>query len=145
MRRTTLRFDSLREYEQWRRSGKTLKARKCPTEEEEQIRLIEWVQDHKLEYPALRKLYHIPNGGYRKPREAARLRKAGVLPGVPDLHLPVARRGAHALYIELKALEGTPSGWQIERAKEFAEEGNIVAFAWGATQAMEVLLWYLAE
>lgn len=50
--------------------------------------------------------YHIPNGGLRSKREAARMKGQGVRPGVPDLCIPVARRGYHSLYIEMKAAEG---------------------------------------
>ena len=55
--------------------------------------------------------YHTPNGGYRNPREAARFRGLGVLPGVPDITL--AMRGGRLGYIELKTSSGRLSTAQI--------------------------------
>ena len=64
----------------------------------------------------IRLMMHIPNGGYRKPSEAARFRALGVRAGVPDILLPVARGGYHGLWIELKRRRGgrvsdEQSGW----------------------------------
>ena len=47
-------------------------------------------------------IYAIPNGGQRNVIVAAKLKAEGVLSGVPDLHIPIAKNGFHGLYIELK-------------------------------------------
>ena len=47
-------------------------------------------------------IFAIPNGGARNVVTAARLKAEGVLAGVPDLCVPMARGGFHGLYIELK-------------------------------------------
>ncbi|MGH8415633.1 MAG: VRR-NUC domain-containing protein, partial [Gammaproteobacteria bacterium] len=47
-------------------------------------------------------LLHIPNGGKRAGREAARFKALGVKAGVSDYFLPLARAGYHGLWIELK-------------------------------------------
>jgi len=140
-----LRFDSQYDLDWWlktrRRQPPT--PRLVPTEDEEQATLIEWVRASARLYPELLLLHASANGGYRAKRTAARLRKTGVLSGVPDLLLPVARRGAHSLYVELKALDGHPSEAQLLFAREAALEGNVVAFAWGWEMARDTLLWYL--
>ena len=56
--------------------------------------------------PELRKLYAIPNGGLRHKYTAIKLKKCGVKPGVPDICLPVARKGYYGLYIEIKRRKG---------------------------------------
>lgn len=48
-------------------------------------------------------LLAIPLGGYRLPREAARLKAEGAKAGVSDLLLPLRRDGFFALWLELKA------------------------------------------
>lgn len=73
-----------------------------PPEAEEQRALFDWARLQSGKYPALRYLYHVPNGGRRDAREAAMLKAEGVRAGVPDLFLPAARGGYHGLYIELK-------------------------------------------
>lgn len=57
--------------------------------------------------PLTQYLRHIPNGGNRNPREAARLRRMGVLPGTPDYLLPIPQGSWHGLWIELKATPAT--------------------------------------
>ena len=47
-------------------------------------------------------IFAIPNGGARNVVTAAKLKAEGVLAGVPDLCVPMARCGFHGLYIELK-------------------------------------------
>src|SRR5208337_192480 len=88
-------------------------------EDAESMALIAWRDLHVRKHKELRLLAHIPNGGYRNVREAARLKKMGVLPGVSDYFLPVpmAVNGAmpkrsfhrseyHGLWIELKSAAG---------------------------------------
>src|SRR5678815_2720504 len=122
-----LRFDSQQDLDSWLRTRGVRQPptpRLVPTEEQEQATLIEWVRASSKLYPELLLLHASANGGYRAKRTASRLRKTGVLAGVPDLLLPVARRGAHALYLELKALDGHPSDAQLWFAREAALEGN---------------------
>lgn len=82
------------------------KAIPLPTEDVEQEHLFQWARMTRWKYPELKKLFHIPNGGSRNKAEAAKLKRAGVKPGVPDLFLPVARGGYHGLFIELKRKSG---------------------------------------
>lgn len=52
-------------------------------------------------YPNLL-IYAIPNGGQRNAIVAAKLKAEGVVSGVPDLHIPIARGEYHSLYVEMK-------------------------------------------
>ena len=107
----------------------------CHTSEsEEQAAIFEWCAWNRGKYPELELLYHIPNGGKRGKAEAARFKREGVKAGVPDLCLPVARRGFHGLYIELKAEKGIA---ELKRQ-------NYCAFvAYGAAAAIKALAFYL--
>lgn len=46
---------------------------------------------------------HVPNGGLRSKREAAKLKAMGVLPGVPDLILICEAPGPCLAFLEIKA------------------------------------------
>lgn len=77
-----------------------------PTESQEQRALFCWAAYQQPRHPELRLMYHVPNEGKRTGATGARMRAEGLRPGVPDICLPVARGGYHALYIELKRLRG---------------------------------------
>lgn len=115
------------------------------TEAQHQATLIKWTQQSTIRqaFPELALLYHIPNGGSRNPIEGKHLKSQGVKSGVPDLHLPVNRKGFNSLYIELKTEKGRPSEnqkWWIERLKE---QGNYACVCHGWKEAKDCLLWYL--
>ena len=91
-------------------------------EDREQQTVFEWAKYMSVKFPELELLHAIPNGGYRNKATAARLKLTGVKPGVPDICLPVARKGYHGLYIELKRADGgRPTDnqkWWIARLEE---------------------------
>lgn len=115
-----------------------------PTEDQEQIALFRWAELSKGKYPELELLFHVANGGYRTPVEAAKFKAMGVKPGVPDLFLPVARGGYHGLFIELKREKGgrvsdAQKGW-IEALRRCGYQAR-VCHGWDA--AHEEILAYL--
>lgn len=59
-------------------------------------------------------LFAIPNGGRRDAKEAAHMKRTGVLAGVPDLCLATPRNGYGGMYIELKAGKNTETEKQVE-------------------------------
>ena len=69
------------------------------TEIQHHIGLMSWAKTQPIldEY-----LIHIPNGGYRHPLEALKLKKMGVKAGVSDLFLAYPNPNYHGLWIELK-------------------------------------------
>jgi len=77
-----------------------------PTEYDEQAALIEWADLASRKYPELKWLHSIPNGAHTHIVTAMKLKKSGVRKGIPDLELPAARKGYHALYIEMKRIKG---------------------------------------
>ena len=116
------------------------------TEEEEQSAVFEWASWMVKQLPDLDLLFHVPNGGWRSKPEAARLKKAGVKPGVPDLCLPVPSGGFHGLYIELKRRQGgTVSPEQKEWLAALQEKGYRAIVAHGAEEACNEIYRYLTE
>lgn len=67
------------------------RAMQGPCEEIEQTCLFRWAALESGAHPELALLHAIPNGGKWSKSEAARMKAAGVKPGVPDMFLPVAR------------------------------------------------------
>ena len=74
-----------------------------PTESQEQIAVIKWADSN----PEIRgRLMAIPNGANKSPAAAAKFKREGLRPGVPDLFLPIARQGFYGLWIEMKRIKG---------------------------------------
>lgn len=67
------------------------------SEDLEQINFINWFRHHFPEVVVI----HIPNGGKRNMGEAMKLKRMGVMAGVPDLFIP-----AWGLWIEMKKEKG---------------------------------------
>lgn len=76
-------------------------------EHAEQAAVIQWVDWHIPSYSELQLLYAVANGGHRHKAVVGKLKAEGVRRGVPDLCLPVARSGAHGLYLQMKAPGGS--------------------------------------
>jgi hypothetical protein len=84
----------------------------------------------------------IPNGEYRDPRTAARLKAQGVRPGAPDLFLsrPAAPGEPFkpSLWLELKAAKGRLSFEQKTMHAALEKCGEAVQVAYGLDGALEV-------
>lgn len=114
------------------------------SEEEEQIALLQRLRYAEARCPELALLFAIPNGGWRFPKTAARLKAAGVKAGVPDLFLPVARRNFHGLFIEMKRLKGgVVSDAQLDWITDLEAQGYAVYVCRGWWDAWKKLCWYL--
>lgn len=115
-------------------------------EAEHQSTLFKWTKQPSVRerLPELKYLYHIPNGGSRNPIEAKHLKDQGVKKGVPDMCLPVARKGYNSLYIELKSEKGRTSDEQEWWLAELVKQGNYAVVCHGWKEARECLIWYLS-
>ena len=113
------------------------------SEETEQEIVIQWARMHSERWPELKLLHHIPNGGTRKRKEAAKLKRMGVLAGVSDLHLPVSKAGYHSLYIEMKYGDGKLQKSQKEFLIAAAAGRNYCIVCYTAEDAIDVLEKYM--
>lgn len=109
------------------------------SEADEQAAVVEYLEYTRLPF------YHIPNERKCSPQAGARLKKQGVKPGVPDLCIPVARGGYHALYIEMKTKGGRVTENQKEWLNKLREHGNFAVVCYGADSAIELISKYLSE
>jgi hypothetical protein len=117
----------------------------------EQTLLMRWCHLVRTTRPELRLLYAIPNGGWRHPAEAAKLKASGVRAGVPDLCLPVARGPFHGLYVEMKARAwplhgkraGVTSAEQEDWLNALHAEGYCCHVCWGWEEARNAIEAYL--
>ena len=91
-----------------------------------------------------RNIFAIPNGGIRNIRTAVRLKKEGVLAGVPDLFLPVARGKFNGLFIELKTDKGVLSPSQKIMGENFMGLGYAVIVVRSVDEGRAKVAEYLA-
>ena len=122
------------------------RANYTPHEEEEQKALIQWTYMMANKYQGLDLIFAIPNGGSRNQIEARNLKLTGVKAGVPDLFLPVSRKGKHGLFIEMKRKEGGRlSDYQKEWIQRLTEQGYQTAVCKGFEEAINVIETYYGD
>jgi hypothetical protein len=80
--------------------------------------------------------FHVPNGGKRKPIEAAIMKGLGVTAGVPDI---IAIKAGHTFALELKAEGGKPTASQIETMAQMEAAGATVTLTVGLDSAIAQL------
>lgn len=113
-----------------------------PSEHDEQVSLIQWA----AWYPEIRDhLFAIPNGGDRNPIVGARLKAEGVRKGVHDLMLPIARRGYHGLWIEMKSRDPRSKASDDQKiwGARMARQGYYAVVTAGWEAATSVIHWYM--
>jgi hypothetical protein len=120
------------------------------SEHDEQVAVIDWCFHNIYRYPNLDLIYAIPNGamlggGRIGAMRMNALKAEGLRPGVSDLCLPVARRGFHGMYLEMKTLTGKPSENQLEFMAGVESEGYYTALCKGSEKAINELEWYLGK
>lgn len=107
------------------------------TEHDEQRMFVGWF---RATFPGVR-IFAIPNGGGRSPREGAKLRDEGVSPGVPDLFVP-----EWCLWVEMKrASGGVVSAVQADWHRYLKSIGHAVMVCHGYAQARTMVLAWKAD
>jgi len=119
---------------------------KPPSEHDEQKNLFKRYRLMLGRFPELILAYACPNGGQRNKIVATRLKAEGVKPGVPDIHIPIARGEYSGLWIELKRLKG--SSFQENQKfwlNELNKYGAFAVMCKGAEEALKITEMYLNE
>lgn len=88
------------------------------SEHDIQIALFDFLALVQYQIPETQFILHVPNGEYRTKATAARLKRMGVRPGVPDILILVPANGYHGMTIELKKPGGRLSEHQERWARE---------------------------
>lgn len=118
-----------------------------PLEHDEQKGLIVLCDMMRAQYPELELLYANPNAGRRSVWEVGRLKAEGWKAGLSDLTLPVARRGFHGMYLELKRADGREADLSKEQRwwlAKLSEQGYFAIWCAGAAAAWKQIEWYLS-
>lgn len=89
------------------------------------------------------RLYANPNGGARDVITGAMLKREGVRKGIPDLTLPLSRRGYCGLYIEVKTKTGRLSKEQEDWREYLMDNGYFSTVVRSASEGMRAVMWYL--
>jgi len=84
-------------------------------EDDLQAACMRWL---RLEHPNVL-AFHVPNGGKRNAREAAKFKRLGVLAGVPDVLIVHPSNFFNGFAVELKVKGGKASPRQKERLSDF--------------------------
>lgn len=113
------------------------------TESEDQIALIAWFDLWAT--PDLKgRLFAVPNGGMRNKVTAAKLKREGVRPGVPDLMLLTPRKGFAGLVIEMKREKGSSlSREQAEWLDWLGKQNFMTVICKGFQPAVDTIVSYL--
>lgn len=114
------------------------------SEHVEQTLTIRWARLNAGKYPEISLLHSSLNAGKRRPAQAARLKAAGMLAGIPDLFLPVARGGFHGLFIEMKSKGGTVTPIQKKIHEALIDRDYRVVVCYSFEQAKSEIIMYLA-
>lgn len=116
------------------------------SEHSHQVTLFAWAALVRQTYPELSLLFAIKNE--EKSGSAivgARFRAAGVRSGVSDIMLPVARKGCHGIFIEMKKPGGKASKEQLEFGDKVRVEGYGFCVCDSWEKARDVLIEYLQK
>ena len=113
------------------------------SEGSQQKALMVWAALNTNNYPQLRYIFHVPNGGTRNVREAVELKAQGVKAGVPDLFLPAPIGLFAGAFIEMKVKPNLPTPEQTIWVGELRRLGYYVKVCYSWQEARDVLINYL--
>ena len=133
-----MKFDELLKLE---RAKRVRKPKNGHPEEDLQAACVEWFRYAWRKYWRL--LFAVPNGGSRNAKEAANLKRAGVVAGVADLLLLVPNKYYGALCLEAKWENNDQSEAQKEWERAAVAAGNKYALFRSLDEFMGIVNDYL--
>lgn len=121
------------------------KKRNAQPEAIEQAAVIAWARANEQNYQYLWLLHSSLNGVKLSKNQAGKAKTSGMLPGVPDLFLPVKNSHFSGLYIEMKSSKGRVSVEQSRYLKCAAENGYSVVVCYSAVDAINTIKAHLEQ
>jgi hypothetical protein len=113
------------------------------SEDAHQTALFAWAALNTSHWPELQLLFAIPNEGPSSERQGGQLKVAGLRSGLPDVMLPVARRGKHGLWIEMNVHPNRTTAAQDQWIRNLTAQGYMVYVAYSWWEAKQCILDYL--
>lgn len=120
-----------------------MRAKPQDIEHKQQVALFQWARLQSKAWPELDLMFAVPNGARTSIRTAVKLKAEGMKAGVPDICLPVPRKGFGSLFIEMKRKGGRLQDSQKEWATQLIANGNRVAVCYSTDEAISVISDYL--
>lgn len=119
------------------------KSRAKPVQHERMLQ-INCVQWYALQYPR-EMIFHIPNGiNIKSQATRGMYKRAGLTSGVPDLMIPVARKGYHGFFAELKSKRGKkPEPEQVRWIEYLRAKGYKVLVIYSLEDFMREVVSYM--
>lgn len=117
------------------------------SEHAHQAALVKWARrlDIQRQYPGIDLLEASLNGVKLTKAQAGKAKAAGMLKGVLDLNLPVARGPYHGCRIEMKFGKNKMTTEQEWYAARLREEGWKVVCCWDWMEARAAIISYLCQ
>jgi hypothetical protein len=103
---------------------------------------MDWIRANSAQMPWLKLAFHCPNGEMRNPVVAKRLKRMGVLPGVPDIMIPVDNGVFNGLGVEVKSRDGRLSQAQRDVIDLLRGEDWFVELVWSPEEGIAVIQRY---
>ncbi len=108
------------------------------SEERLQSEVVKYI---KLQYPKVRFCASL-GGIYTGPRQAIKAKRTGYSRGFPDMFFAEARKGFHALFIEIKTHKGRATEVQKEWIEDLQQRGYKAEICKGLPAILELIDWY---
>lgn len=117
------------------------------SEHAHQVALFIWASQNMKQWPELRWMFAVPNGGERNRTVASRLKAEGVKSGVSDVMLLVPRKGWNGLIIEMKKPDDNDGGSENQLAfGQFqTEQGYLWQICDHYHKARDLIVWYMSS
>jgi hypothetical protein len=119
------------------------RSKRSQPEHDEQVGVFNKLRSCEQDHPDLAFVFAVPNGGARHPAVAGRLKAEGVKRGVPDICIPIPRKGFHGLFIEMKVGKNTITPDQKAYRDFLIRQGYDHAVCYGQEEALTRMGTYL--